>query len=110
MIVVGIPTSAGRRIGYVIGFFCWKVIDNAALTKVTFWFHGWITMSLIVMVVWIYASIDWRWYWIPLSLLPVLGGVLLFEKIRRDGAPPRSRPAFAFVTSWQGKPRQRKSL
>ena len=101
--------AMAETIGYVLGFFCWKVVQNVALTKVTFWFHGWITVSLMVMVVWIYWSIDWRWYWIPLSLLPVLGGVLLFEKIRRDGAPPRSTPAFPAFTSWRNSLTQRKS-
>jgi hypothetical protein len=44
------------------------------------------------MVVWIFPSIEWRWYWVPLSLTPVIGGVLLFEKIRKDGAPRRVKP------------------
>ena len=92
--------AMAETIGYVLGFICWTVIRNDAATKVTFWFHGWITVSLIVMVVWIFLSIDWRWYWLPLSLLPVAGGVLLFEKIRRDGAPKRQRPIAAkFTTS-----------
>ncbi len=81
-----------ETVGYCLGFVCWVIIRNDAATKVMFWFHGWITMVLIVMVVWIYKSIDWRWYWIPLSLAPIIGGILLFEKIRRDGAPPRTRP------------------
>ena len=89
--------ALAETIGYAVLAFAWLGIDNQPATKVLGWFHGWITVVLIVMVVWIFPSIDWRWYWIPLSLAPVIGGVLLFEKIRRDGAPQRIRPLRGFA-------------
>ena len=81
-----------ETVGYGLLAFFWLIVKNDPATKVLGWFHGWITVSLIVMVVWIFPSINWRWYWVPLSLVPVIGGIVLFEKIRRDGAPKRVKP------------------
>ena len=81
--------ALAETFGYGLLAFAWLVLKNDAATKVLGWFHGWITVVLIVMVVWIFPSVDWRWYWLPLSLAPVIGGILLFENIRRNGAPPR---------------------
>ena len=68
--------------------FALEILDNVPATKITGFFHGWIFIVFAVMVVWIWPSMGWRWYWIPLALLtgPV-GGILLYEKIRRDGVP-----------------------
>ena len=79
--------------GYVVLFLCFAVWQNDAATKVTGFFHGWIFIAYAVMVVWIFPSIEWAWWWIPVALFTgPIGGVLLFEKIRRDGAPPRVTP------------------
>ncbi len=80
--------------GYGVLFFCFAVWHNDIATKITGFFHGWIFVAYAVMVVWIWPSMRWRWYWIPIALLtgPV-GGVLVYEKIRRDGVPPDKRAA-----------------
>ncbi len=88
-----------ETVSYCIALSCMFIVKIDGLTKITWWFHGWFTVALIVMVVWIFPSINWRWYWVPLSLAPVIGGILLFEKIRRDGAPPRTRPLFERVAN-----------
>jgi integral membrane protein len=77
---------------YLILFVFWAVLRNDIFTKITGFFHGWIFIVFAVMVVWIWPSMKWRWWWIPLALLtgPV-GGVLVYDKIRRDGVPPERR-------------------
>src|SRR6185312_7801090 len=79
--------------GYGVLFFCFAIWQNVPATKVTGFFHGWIFIAYAVMVVWIFPSIEWAWWWPPVALLTgPIGGILLFEKIRRDGAPPRVTP------------------
>ncbi len=79
--------------GYVVLFVCFAIVHNTPATKVTGFFHGWIFIAYAVMVVWIFPSIEWQWWWIPVALFTgPIGGVLLFEKIRRHGAPPRVTP------------------
>ena len=79
--------------GYVVLFLCWKVWQNVPATRITGFFHGWIFIAYAVMVVWIFPSVEWAWWWIPVALLTgPIGGVLLFEKIRREGARPRVTP------------------
>ena len=74
-------------ISYAILFVFWIVLANHTGKVLMGWFHGWITVAFAVMVVWIWPSMKWRWYWIALAAIPVAGGVLVYEKIRRDGAP-----------------------
>ena len=81
-----------ESIGYILLFFCWVVVPNDIGRLVIGFLHGWITIALAVMVVMIYPRIEWRWYWIPLALLPVAGGFLLYEKLRREGTPKRVTP------------------
>jgi hypothetical protein len=86
-------TALVETAGYFVLFYCFAIWKNVAATKMTGFFHGWIFIAYAVMVAWIYPSIEWKWWWIPLSLLTgPLGGILLFEKIRREGAPPRVTP------------------
>lgn len=81
-----------ETVSYVLLFGFWAVLDNLVGTKVMGFFHGWIVIAFAVMVVWIWPSMGWRWYWIPLALLTgPLGGILVHEKIRRDGVPVERR-------------------
>ena len=85
-----------ETVGYGVLFVCWAILHNDIAIKITGFFHGWIFVAFAVMVVWIWPSMRWRWYWIPLALLTgPIGGVLVFEKIRRDGVPTRSRAGAA---------------
>jgi integral membrane protein len=85
---------------YVLLFLFWAVLQNDIGTKLMGFFHGWIFIAFAVMVIWIWPSMGWRWYWIPLALLTgPIGGILVYEKIRRDGVPiERRRSATATGT------------
>lgn len=76
---------------YSLLFFFWVIVPNMPTRMIMGFFHGWIFIAFGVMVVWIWRSMRWRWWWIPLALLTgPLGGVLVAEKIRRHGAPDRT--------------------
>lgn len=82
-----------ESIGYIALFVFWVVVPNDIARVFIGFVHGWLTIALAVMVVMIYPRIEWAWWWIPLSLLPIVGGFLLYEKLRR-GAPKRVTPTW----------------
>ncbi|HEY3832065.1 MAG TPA: DUF3817 domain-containing protein [Acidimicrobiia bacterium] len=92
-------TALVETVGYAGLFYCFVIWQNSAATKIFGFFHGWIFIAYAVMVCWIFPSIEWAWWWPVVALFtgPV-GGIMLYEKIRRDGAPPRVTPL-----PWQKK-------
>jgi hypothetical protein len=88
-----------ETVGYGVLFLFFVVLHNKTGTEITGFFHGWIFVAFAVMVVWIWPSMQWRWYWIPLALLTgPIGGILVYEKIRRDGVPLEARGSARVTT------------
>jgi hypothetical protein len=79
---------------YALLFVFWAVLDSLAGTKVMGFVHGWVVIGFAVMVIWITPAMRWRW-WFPVLVLVTgpLGGIIVYEKIKRHGAPDRTAPA-----------------
>ena len=77
---------------YVALFLSFAVFDNVIATKLTGFVHGWVVIAFMVMVVWITPAMKWR-LWFPVLVLVTgpFGGIIVHEKIRRHGAPDRTR-------------------
>jgi Domain of unknown function (DUF3817) len=69
---------------YALLFLFWKILDNEIGTSLMGFFHGWIVIGFMVMVVWITPGMKWKW-WFPVLVLITgpLGGILVHEAIRR---------------------------
>lgn len=77
---------------YAALFLSFAVFDNKVATSLTGFLHGWVVIAFMVMVVWITPAMRWRW-WFPVLVLVTgpFGGIIVHEKIRRHGAPDRTR-------------------
>src|SRR5689334_12721781 len=85
-----------ETVTYVLLFFAFAVFRNHVATAVLGFFHGWVFIAFAVMVVWIWRSMEWAWWWVPLALLTgPIGGLCVYEKIRRDGVPAHKRMSAA---------------
>jgi nitrate/nitrite transporter NarK len=83
--------AALETVSYVLLFLFWAVLHNLVGTKVTGFFHGWIFLAFAAMVVFIARPMHWTWRFVVVALLTgPIGSILVYERIRRDGAP---RPA-----------------
>lgn len=69
---------------YALLFFFWKILDNEIGTSLMGFFHGWIVIAFMVMVVWITPGMKWKW-WFPVVVLVTgpVGGIVVHEAIRR---------------------------
>ena len=77
-----------ETISYVLLFLFWAILHNAIGTKVMGFFHGWIFLAFAAMILFITRPMGWTWRFAAIALLtgPV-GAILVYERIRRDGAP-----------------------
>jgi hypothetical protein len=82
-----------ETVGYILLVTFWLIFPVTAARVIIGFLHGWITIAYWVMLVWIWPSMRWRWWWIPLGLAGPVGSILVADKIRRDGAPAGTKRA-----------------
>ena len=81
-----------ESITYVILFYFWIVNPNVAGRALTGSVHGMIWLTFVAMVVMITSDMGWTWkYSIAVIVLGPIGGVMVWERIRREGVPERRR-------------------
>jgi glucan phosphoethanolaminetransferase (alkaline phosphatase superfamily) len=77
-----------ETISYVLLFVFWAILHNVVGTKVMGFFHGWIFLAFATMVVFIARPMHWSWKFVLAALVTgPIGGVLVYERIRRAAAP-----------------------
>ena len=82
-----------ESVTYCILFYFWIINPNAAGKAITGSIHGMIWLTFVAMVVMITTEIGWSWkYSIAVIVLGPIGGVMVWERIRREGVP-QSRSA-----------------
>ena len=75
-----------ESVTYCILFYFWIVDPNDAGKAITGSVHGMIWLAFCSMVVMITADIGWSWkYSIAVIVLGPIGGVMVWERIRREG-------------------------
>ncbi len=73
---------------YLVLAYCWLVADNRVAVRIVGFFHGFIWLAFCAMVVIIRPAIRWSWPYVALVVLTgPIGGVLVWERIRREGVP-----------------------
>jgi nitrate/nitrite transporter NarK len=82
-----------ETLSYVLLFVFWAVLHNVIGTKIMGFFHGWIFLAFATMMIFIAKPMHWTWKFVAVGLLTgPIGALLVYERIRRDGAP-QSAPA-----------------
>ena len=81
-----------ETITYLVLFYFWIVNPNVAGKAVTGSIHGMVWLTFVAMVVMITTDMGWSWkYSIAVIVLGPIGGVMVWERIRREGVPePRT--------------------
>jgi hypothetical protein len=77
-----------ESITYCILFYFWIVDPNTAGKAITGSIHGMVWLTFCSMVVMITKEMGWTWkYSIAVIVLGPIGGVMVWERIRREGVP-----------------------
>ena len=77
-----------ETVSYVLLFLFWAILHNPIGTKVMGFFHGWIFLAFAAMVIFIAKPMRWRWWFVAIALLTgPIGGIVVYERIRREGVP-----------------------
>ena len=85
-------TALTETCTYLILFYFWIIQPNVAGKAITGSIHGMIWLTFVAMVVMIREEIGWSWtYAIVVIVLGPIGGVMVWERIRRDGVPAAAR-------------------
>ena len=94
-----------ESLSYCVVLAFW-LTGNQIGTSLAGFFHLWILASFMVMVVWITPGMRWPWWFAVLAFVTgPLGGVLVFWRIKRNGAPDRTRaPKTGADTAETGAP------
>jgi len=85
-----------ETVTYLVLFYFWIVSPNAAGKAITGSVHGMVWLTFVAMVVMITSDMGWSWkYSIAVIVLGPIGGIMVWERIRREGVPEhrRARPA-----------------
>ena len=85
-----------ETVTYLVLFYFWIVNPNVAGKAITGSIHGMVWLTFVAMVVMITSDIGWSWkYSIAVIVLGPIGGVMVWERIRREGVPESrvTRPA-----------------
>jgi len=81
-----------ETVTYCILFFFWIIQPNVAGKAITGSVHGMVWLTFVAMVVMIRHEIGWSWtYAIVVIVLGPIGGLMVWERIRRDGVPGATR-------------------
>ena len=81
-----------ESVTYCVLFYFWIISPNAAGKAIVGSVHGMIWLTFCSMVVMITKDIGWTWkYSIAVIVLGPIGGVMVFERIRREGVPEPRR-------------------
>src|SRR6478752_7224607 len=81
-----------ESITYVILFYFWIVNPNVAGRAITGSVHGMVWLTFVAMVVMITSDMGWTWkYSIAVIVLGPIGGIMVWERIRREGVPEHRR-------------------
>ena len=89
-------TALTESVTYCLLFYFWIISPNAAGKAIVGSIHGMIWLAFCSMVVMITKDIGWSWkYSIAVIVLGPIGGLMVFERIRREGVPehPPARTA-----------------
>jgi hypothetical protein len=85
-----------ETVTYLVLFYFWIVNPNVAGKAITGSIHGMVWLTFVAMVVMITSDMGWSWkYSIAVIVLGPIGGIMVWERIRREGVPEhrRARPA-----------------
>ena len=85
-----------ETVTYLVLFYFWIVDPNVAGKAITGSIHGMVWLSFVAMVVMITSDMGWSWkYSVAVIVLGPIGGIMVWERIRREGVPEhqRTRPA-----------------
>ena len=89
-------TALTESITYCLLFYFWIISPNAAGKAIVGSVHGMIWLAFCSMVVMITKDIGWSWkYSIAVIVLGPIGGVMVWERIRREGVPRARTPRTA---------------
>ena len=85
-------TALTESVTYCLLFYFWIIAENDAGKAIVGSVHGMIWLAFCSMVVMITNEIGWSWtYSIAVIVLGPIGGVMVFERIRREGVPEGRR-------------------
>ena len=89
-------TALTESITYCILFYFWIVSPNVAGKAITGSIHGMVWLAFCAMVLMITKDMGWSWkYSIAVIVLGPIGGVMVWDRIRRTGVPGAHRAASA---------------
>lgn len=81
-------TAVTETCTYLVLFYFWIIDPNVAGKAITGSIHGIVWLAFCSMVVMITPEIGWSWkYSIAVIVLGPIGGVMVWERIRREGVP-----------------------
>lgn len=85
-------TALSESVTYSILFYFWLVNPNVAGKAITGSVHGMIWLAFCAMVIMITRDMKWSWkYSIAVIALGPIGGLMVWDRIRRDGVPEARR-------------------
>ncbi len=85
-----------ETITYLVLFYFWIVSPNVAGKAITGSIHGMVWLSFVAMVVMIASDMGWSWkYSVAVIVLGPIGGIMVWERIRREGVPEPRRARHA---------------
>ncbi len=87
-----------ETITYAVLFYFWLIAPNAAGKAITGSIHGMVWLTFCSMAIMITEEIEWSWkYTIWVIVLGPIGGVMVWDRIRRHGVPEAKRGTAAPV-------------
>jgi hypothetical protein len=88
--------AALETVTYVVLFYFWLIAPNDAGKAITGSIHGMVWLTFCSMVIMITREIEWSWgYSAAVIVLGPIGGVMVWERIRRQGVPEAKRGRIA---------------
>lgn len=82
-----------ETVTYCVLFYFWIIQPNVAGKAITGSVHGMVWLAFCAMVIMIAKEMEWTWGYVALVIVtgPV-GGLLVWERIRRHGVPDTRAP------------------
>ena len=76
-----------ETISYLALLTVWQGLRSTIGTQIVGSIHGMIFTAFALMVLNIFRPMGWSWRLLFVAMIPIVGGIVVYEQVRRCGAP-----------------------